>query len=114
MAIDQTTASSPMSSDEGSHRHGPIGVILDVAVRFRWAIIVLTVFAAIYGAFNLVRLPIDAVPDITNVQVQINTVAPALSPVEIEQQRRYQQGGSGHRAASSRAQPSPVGRPSRR
>ena len=37
MAIDQTTASSPMSSDEGSHRHGPIGVILDVAVRFRWA-----------------------------------------------------------------------------
>ena len=33
MAIDQTTASSPMSSDEGSHRHGPIGVILDVAVR---------------------------------------------------------------------------------
>ena len=61
MAIDRTTASSPMSSDEGSHRHGPIGVILDVAVRFRWAIIVLTVFAAIYGAFNLVRLPIDAV-----------------------------------------------------
>ncbi len=65
MAIDQTTASSPTSSDEGSHRHGPIGVILDIAVRFRWAIIVLTVFAAIYGAFNLVRLPIDAVPDIT-------------------------------------------------
>ena len=86
MAIDQTTASSPMSSDEGSHRHGPIGVILDVAVRFRWAIIVLTVFAAIYGAFNLVRLPIDAVPDITNTQVQINTSAAALSPSQVETQ----------------------------
>jgi|TARA_R110000751_G_scaffold2018_5_gene8324 heavy metal efflux system protein len=86
MAIDQTTASSPMSSDEGSHRHGPIGVILDIAVRFRWAIIVLTVFAAIYGAFNLVRLPIDAVPDITNTQVQINTSAAALSPSQVETQ----------------------------
>ncbi|ARU18417.1 efflux RND transporter permease subunit [Croceicoccus marinus] len=75
-----------MSSDEGSHRHGPIGVILDVAVRFRWAIIVLTVFAAIYGAFNLVRLPIDAVPDITNTQVQINTSAAALSPSQVETQ----------------------------
>jgi len=86
MAIDQTTASSPTSSDEGSHRHGPIGVILDIAVRFRWAIIVLTVFAAIYGAFNLVRLPIDAVPDITNTQVQINTSAAALSPSQVETQ----------------------------
>ncbi|MBL4718722.1 efflux RND transporter permease subunit [Qipengyuania citrea] len=75
-----------MSSDEGSHRHGPIGVILDIAVRFRWAIIVLTVFAAIYGAFNLVRLPIDAVPDITNTQVQINTSAAALSPSQVETQ----------------------------
>lgn len=86
MAIDQTTASSPTSSDEGSHRHGPIGVILDIAVRFRWAIIVLTVFAAIYGAFNLMRLPIDAVPDITNTQVQINTSAAALSPSQVETQ----------------------------
>ena len=63
-----------------SHRHGLIGAILDIAVRFRWAVIVLTVFAAIYGAMNLLRLPIDAVPDITNTQVQINTSASALSP----------------------------------
>ena len=55
MAIDQTTASSPTSSDEGSHRHGPIGVILDIAVRFRWAIIVLTVFAAIYAGDSFAR-----------------------------------------------------------
>lgn len=73
-------------SDTGSHRHGLIGAILDIAVRFRWAVIVLTVFAAIYGAMNLLRLPIDAVPDITNTQVQINTSAPALSPSQVETQ----------------------------
>ncbi len=38
------------------------------------------------GGFALTKLPIDAVPDITNKQVQINTVAPALSPAEIEKQ----------------------------
>ena len=69
-----------------SHRHGLIGAILDIAVRFRWAVIVLTVFAAIYGAMNLLRLPIDAVPDITNTQVQINTSASALSPSQVETQ----------------------------
>ena len=82
MAIDQTSS----HSDENSHHHGLIGMILDVAVRFRWAIIVLTIFAAIYGAFNLLRLPIDAVPDITNTQVQINTSAAALSPSQVETQ----------------------------
>ncbi|KHK93706.1 cation transporter [Novosphingobium malaysiense] len=77
-----------MGSHTGSasHRHGLIGAILDIAVRFRWVVIVLTVFAAIYGAMNLLRLPIDAVPDITNTQVQINTSAPALSPSQVETQ----------------------------
>ena len=36
------------------------------------------------GTWSMLRLPIDAVPDVTNVQVQINTNAPALSPVEVE------------------------------
>jgi cobalt-zinc-cadmium resistance protein CzcA len=39
---------------------------------------------ATVGAYNLTRLPIDAVPDITNKQVQINSVSPALAPAEIE------------------------------
>ena len=39
-----------------------------------------------FGAWRLTRLPIDAFPDTTPVQVQINTSAPALNPVEIEQQ----------------------------
>jgi heavy metal efflux system protein len=41
-------------------------------------------YASTLGAWSLTRVPIDAVPDITNNQVQINTVAPPLSPVEIE------------------------------
>ena len=65
---------------------GLVDIILDIAVRFRWAVIALTLIAAGYGAFNLLRLPIDAVPDITNTQVQINTVVPALSPAQVETQ----------------------------
>ena len=86
MAIDQTAAPAAEDAHGKSHRHGLVGMVLDISVRFRWAIIVLTVFAAIYGAFNLLRLPIDAVPDITNTQVQINTSAAALSPSQVETQ----------------------------
>ncbi len=82
----QTEPTGDTHAETARHRHGLIGAILDIAVRFRWAVIVLTVFAAIYGAMNLLRLPIDAVPDITNTQVQINTSAPALSPSQVETQ----------------------------
>ncbi len=58
--------------------------LLDAAVRYRWAVVVLTLVVAAYGAFQLFRLPIDAVPDITNKQVQINTQAPAFGPLDIE------------------------------
>ncbi|WP_168077317.1 CusA/CzcA family heavy metal efflux RND transporter [Caulobacter sp. SSI4214] len=61
-----------------------ISRVLDLSVRFRWAVLALTLLVAIIGAVNLVRLPIDAVPDITNKQVQINTLAPALAPAEVE------------------------------
>jgi cobalt-zinc-cadmium resistance protein CzcA len=60
--------------------------VIDFAIRRRWVVVTLGVIAAAIGAFALTRLPIDAVPDITNKQVQINTIAPALSPVEIEKQ----------------------------
>ena len=59
--------------------------LLDAAIRFRWAVLLLTLAVAAFGVFQLVKLPIDAVPDITNVQVQINTTAPGYSPLEIEQ-----------------------------
>jgi heavy metal efflux system protein len=60
--------------------------IIDFAIRRRWAVVVIGAIAACLGAYALTKLPIDAVPDITNKQVQINTFAPALSPVEIEKQ----------------------------
>lgn len=60
--------------------------IIDAAVRHRWLIIVLAVLWAAVGVRELTRLPIDAVPDITNRQVQITTVAPALGPEEVERQ----------------------------
>src|SRR5581483_7467161 len=52
----------------------------------RYLIALLTAALAAFGFYSLKNLPIDAVPDITNVQVQINTTAPALSPMEIEKQ----------------------------
>src|SRR5262249_3090386 len=60
--------------------------VIDFSIRRRWVVVTLGVIAAAIGAYALTRLPIDAVPDITNKQVQINTIAPALSPVEIEKQ----------------------------
>lgn len=65
---------------------GLIGAVLDWSVHNRWAVVFLALGIAVWGAFNLAKLPIDAVPDITNVQVQINTEAPALSPSQIETQ----------------------------
>ncbi|MEE3627582.1 CusA/CzcA family heavy metal efflux RND transporter [Nitrospirillum sp. BR 11752] len=60
--------------------------ILTLSVRHRWMVLALAVLAAAAGGWAARYLPIDAVPDITNKQVQINTTAPALSPVEVEKQ----------------------------
>ncbi|WP_315830830.1 CusA/CzcA family heavy metal efflux RND transporter [Bradyrhizobium prioriisuperbiae] len=60
--------------------------IVDFSVRRRWLILLIAIAAAVSGLWSLTRLPIDAVPDVTNVQVQVNAVAPALTPVEIEKQ----------------------------
>lgn len=60
--------------------------ILDFSIARRWLVLLLCVLAAMLGSFALHHLPIDAVPDITNKQVQINTTAPSLSPTEIEKQ----------------------------
>ncbi|WP_072385475.1 CusA/CzcA family heavy metal efflux RND transporter [Hyphomicrobium sp. CS1BSMeth3] len=60
--------------------------LLAFSVHQRWLVVLLTFAAAAFGIYSLNRLPIDAVPDITNNQVQINTLAPSLSPVDIEKQ----------------------------
>ena len=56
------------------------------SVRHRLAVVIGGLVLGVLGAFAFLRLPIDAFPDTTPVQVQINTVAPALSPLEIERQ----------------------------
>lgn len=63
-----------------------INRIVTLAVERRWFVVLLTVIAALIGGYALVRLPIDAVPDITNNQVQVNVRAPALSPELVEKQ----------------------------
>ena len=59
--------------------------IVEFSLRQRWFILGATLLVAALGVYNYQRLPIDAVPDITNVQVQINTEAPGYSPLEAEQ-----------------------------
>ncbi|MDO8414663.1 MAG: CusA/CzcA family heavy metal efflux RND transporter [Agitococcus sp.] len=60
----------------------------DRVVRFsieqRWLVLLAFIGLAALGVYNYLRLPIDAVPDITNVQVQINTEAQGYSPLEVE------------------------------
>lgn len=59
--------------------------IIRFAIEQRWLVLLLVIGMAALGIYNYQRLPIDAVPDITNVQVQINTEAPGYSPLETEQ-----------------------------
>src|ERR1700732_261447 len=59
--------------------------ILSFSVRHRWLVMVGILAMASFGIWNFTRLPIDAVPDITNVQVQINSRAPGYTPLEVEQ-----------------------------
>lgn len=67
--------------------------MLEKILRFsihRSGIVILLVLAlAALGGWNFTKLPIDAVPDITNVQVMINTEAPGFTPLEVEQRISY-------------------------
>ena len=58
--------------------------VLDFSVRARWLVVALTTLVAAYGFYEISILPIDALPDITNKQVQINTAVPNLGPEEVE------------------------------
>lgn len=63
--------------------------IIYFSIRQRWIIMALVIGLAALGIYNFQRLSIDAVPDITNVQVQINTEALGFSPLESEQRITY-------------------------
>lgn len=59
--------------------------IIRFAIEHRWLVMLAVIAMAAVGIYNYQKLPIDAVPDITNVQVQINTSAAGYSPLEVEQ-----------------------------
>lgn len=59
--------------------------LLKFSIRRRWFVMLGIVTLVLVGVASLLHLPIDAVPDITNVQVQINTRAEGYSPLEVEQ-----------------------------
>jgi len=63
--------------------------IIRFSIEQRWLTLLAVLGMAALGLFNYQRLPIDAVPDITNVQVQVNTAASGYSPLEVEQRITY-------------------------
>ena len=66
-----------------------IETLLRFAIHRRGLMLVLVIALAGLGVWSFQHLPIDAVPDITNVQVQINTEAPGYTPLETEQRVTY-------------------------
>ena len=62
-----------------------IARILRLSIERRGVMMLFALFVAFFGMYSYKQLPIDAVPDITNVQVQINTATPGYSPLETEQ-----------------------------
>ena len=63
--------------------------IIRTSIRQKWPVLLATLALVAVGLYHLSRLPIDAVPDITNVQVQITTGVPGYSPLEVEQLITY-------------------------
>ena len=63
--------------------------IIETSIRQRWLVLIIVTLLTALGIWSATRLPIDAVPDITNVQVQINTEAEGFSPLEAEQRITY-------------------------
>ncbi|WP_166926564.1 CusA/CzcA family heavy metal efflux RND transporter [Xanthomonas sp. 60] len=63
--------------------------IVAAAIAQRWLMLAMTLALVLVGGWSFGRLAIDATPDITNVQVQVNTAAPGYSPLESEQRITY-------------------------
>src|SRR3546814_14033951 len=67
-----------------SERPALLERIIAAAIQFRWAILAAVVLLCAIGAWSFQRLPIDATPDITNVQVQLNSEAEGSSPLDAD------------------------------
>ena len=62
-----------------------LSAVVSWSLKNRPVVLAATILFIVIGIRSALSLPMDAVPDVTNVQVQIITAAPALSPVEVEQ-----------------------------
>lgn len=60
--------------------------LIDLSLRHRVMVLLVTGLLVIVGVFSFLRLPFDAFPDTTPIQVTVNTTAPTLSPLEVERQ----------------------------
>ncbi|WP_277884375.1 efflux RND transporter permease subunit [Pseudoxanthomonas daejeonensis] len=69
----------------GEAPRGTLERIIGFAIAHRWLMLALTLALVAVGIWSARQLPIDVTPDITNVQVQVNTAAPGFSPLETEQ-----------------------------
>jgi cobalt-zinc-cadmium resistance protein CzcA len=73
-----------MTTEDDRTSQDALGHFVRHVVQQRWLVMMATTALAALGVFNFARLPIDAVPDITNVQVQVNTAVQGLAPVDVE------------------------------
>lgn len=62
-----------------------VNAIIDWSLNNRFLVVLLAIVVMALGGFSATKIPLDAVPDMTNVQVQILTNSPSLGPVEVEQ-----------------------------
>lgn len=70
-------------------QQGGLERVIGFAIHRRAWMVFLSLVVGAVGAFHLARLPIDAVPDITTVQVQVNTVVEGMAPIEVERRITY-------------------------
>ena len=78
-----------MTIDHVEPAGGRLEQLIAAAIRFRWIVLGISLLLCAIGVWSYQRLPIDATPDITNVQVQINSEATGYSPLEAEQRVTY-------------------------
>src|SRR3546814_6926095 len=78
-----------MSTEPRLSEGGLLEKIVRFAIHHRWMMLVATLALIGVGIWSFTKLSIDATPDITNVQVQINTEATGYSPLESEQRVTY-------------------------
>lgn len=75
---------------DGASNRGLLDRIIRLSIQHRWLVLLLILALCGVGFWTAGKLAIDAVPDITNVQVQINTEVPGMTPLEVESQVTFQ------------------------